>query len=217
MDLPAGLSWTIPRNPGRLSMDIRRVLIEQVEPWEKNPRGIKLICQYCNREFFRYPSNIKGTNNYCSQKCFGLTRQGKPPNKNQAIGLKYGRGWNKGKGMTPTERRLARHKAWTKYNNKPERKKYMRQYDIRYGRYSINKDYWVWLCEFLDYRCQYCGNQFPFRQLEIDHIIPISKGGTSNWDNIQPLCRRCNCKKKNHDFIVSNHIELAQKTWQPNV
>lgn len=32
-------------------------------------------------------------------------------------------------------------------------------------------------------------------QKKMDHIIPISKGGTSNPDNLQAACRNCNRKK----------------------
>jgi 5-methylcytosine-specific restriction endonuclease McrA len=30
-----------------------------------------------------------------------------------------------------------------------------------------------------------------------DHILPKSKGGATNLDNLQPMCSRCNCKKGN--------------------
>ena len=30
-----------------------------------------------------------------------------------------------------------------------------------------------------------------------DHILPRSKGGTIDMDNLQPMCERCNCKKGN--------------------
>jgi 5-methylcytosine-specific restriction endonuclease McrA len=44
--------------------------------------------------------------------------------------------------------------------------------------------------------CNYCGVSFETVPYQIDHIIPLSKGG-SNWpDNLQLLCGRCNSKKR---------------------
>ena len=40
--------------------------------------------------------------------------------------------------------------------------------------------------------CVKCGSK---SHLEIDHIIPIAKGGKSSFDNLQTLCHRCNVKK----------------------
>lgn len=45
------------------------------------------------------------------------------------------------------------------------------------------------------YRCCRCGASDRFTYLEIDHIIPISKGGKSTYDNLQTLCRKCNIEK----------------------
>ena len=42
-------------------------------------------------------------------------------------------------------------------------------------------------------RCRICGRRT--NDLEIDHIIPISKGGKSTYDNLQTLCHRCNIRK----------------------
>ena len=48
------------------------------------------------------------------------------------------------------------------------------------------------------YRCVKCGRtEAAGAALEIDHIIPISKGGTSEVSNLQTLCRECNIKKGN--------------------
>lgn len=47
------------------------------------------------------------------------------------------------------------------------------------------------------HRCRRCGISERFAQLEIDHIIPISKGGKTTYDNLQTLCHKCNVEKSN--------------------
>ena len=46
-------------------------------------------------------------------------------------------------------------------------------------------------------KCNGCGMLFPFRNMTIDHIIPRSKGGTDDPDNLQLLCGACNSTKGN--------------------
>lgn len=43
--------------------------------------------------------------------------------------------------------------------------------------------------------CQYCGKRYPTSELSLDHIIPRSMGGKSNWENIVCACTGCNVKK----------------------
>lgn len=45
------------------------------------------------------------------------------------------------------------------------------------------------------YKCQYCGHKKPPSQLNYDHVIPRSKGGPTNWENIVTSCIDCNLKK----------------------
>lgn len=57
---------------------------------------------------------------------------------------------------------------------------------------SYTAEEWLELCERYDNRCLCCGEQKP---LTVDHITPISRGGSNSIDNIQPLCLECNCRK----------------------
>ena len=43
--------------------------------------------------------------------------------------------------------------------------------------------------------CVGCNTHFPFRVMEMDHILPCSKGGTDHPDNLQLLCSGCNRSK----------------------
>ena len=42
------------------------------------------------------------------------------------------------------------------------------------------------------FTCQYCGNHPPKTILELDHIIPVSKGGGNEEDNLATSCFECN-------------------------
>lgn len=46
-------------------------------------------------------------------------------------------------------------------------------------------------------RCQYCGRSFGYRELSIDHVVPVSRGGRDSWDNVVCCCLGCNKRKGN--------------------
>lgn len=43
--------------------------------------------------------------------------------------------------------------------------------------------------------CLACGRREPAIRLTVDHVIPLSLGGTNSLDNFQPLCADCNRRK----------------------
>jgi len=64
----------------------------------------------------------------------------------------------------------------------------------------IEKD-WNDVLEKHNFACVICGTNQD--KLAIDHIIPVSRGGTNTPDNIQPLCKSCNSRKGNRIATAS--------------
>ena len=48
-----------------------------------------------------------------------------------------------------------------------------------------------------EYSCQYCGSELIRTDVTMDHVIPVSKGGKTAWDNIVASCMPCNSAKGN--------------------
>ncbi len=44
-------------------------------------------------------------------------------------------------------------------------------------------------------RCQYCGHKFSTQHLSLDHVVPRTQGGLTNWENIVCACLTCNVRK----------------------
>lgn len=58
--------------------------------------------------------------------------------------------------------------------------------------------------------CVYCGNLFP---TNVDHIIPVARGGTRRRRNLAPACHWCNGEKLS--FTVEEWRELRLQNGQP--
>ena len=59
-------------------------------------------------------------------------------------------------------------------------------------------------------RCNGCKMDFPYKVLEVDHIVARSRGGTDHLENLQLLCSQCNRIKGNRDqaFLMAQ-LEIA--------
>lgn len=65
----------------------------------------------------------------------------------------------------------------------------LRNTDVKYTRENV----------YAHYRntCSYCGHRFPTSELNLDHVIPQSRGGKKSWENIVLSCVPCNSRKAN--------------------
>ena len=60
------------------------------------------------------------------------------------------------------------------------------------------------------YRCLECGASNQDTSLEVDHIIPVSQGGTDELKNLQTLCMQCNRTKSNRAWKAGTDIKLGE-------
>jgi hypothetical protein len=67
------------------------------------------------------------------------------------------------------------------------------------------------------FTCQYCGQAAPNVKLEIDHIIPLSNGGTSEMGNLITSCYACNRGKRDTLSITVDERDISRKRRQPLV
>ena len=65
---------------------------------------------------------------------------------------------------------------------------------------SFTKEQWQQALEFFDYKCAYSGKPLTEGNGSIDHIYPLSKGGTNNINNLVPCDFIVNSKKCDKDF-----------------
>ena len=45
--------------------------------------------------------------------------------------------------------------------------------------------------------CHYCGKSVPQKELTLDHVVPVARGGRTTKGNCVPACKDCNNQKKN--------------------
>lgn len=86
--------------------------------------------------------------------------------------------------------------------------RFMRKWDRQYRNKGYrDRNHYLHIRETIleryGYKCLWCGDM---ERLEMDHIVPRSRGGPTELSNLQPLCQRCNGKKGCEviDFRSSN-------------
>ena len=64
--------------------------------------------------------------------------------------------------------------------------------------------------------CGYCCGRLNEDEVVIDHITPLAKGGSSDVENLQVTCRRCNSLKSDRDhFEAEEYINaVLDAEWE---
>ncbi len=63
-----------------------------------------------------------------------------------------------------------------------------------------------------NYTCQYCGART--RELTLDHVIPVHRGGKHTWENLISACPRCNHRKGGRS-LEEAHLHLLHLPRRP--
>jgi len=59
--------------------------------------------------------------------------------------------------------------------------------------------------------CHYCQGKFDPKQLTMDHVVPLARGGTSTLGNVVPACAACNRDKKLETPVDSIFKQLEEE------
>src|SRR6266850_3288205 len=169
---------------------------------------IPLTCKHCGNSFIAI--NLKGpTPKLCSLTCKRLQARQRVKNwcisnpersrlahqkwkqKNKDRIANYRKQW------TPEQRAMdkARVRKWRSQHPDKFRENNRLQYQRR--RTAIGKltmAEWKLIKAIFQNRCAYC---WQVRPLEIEHVIPLSKGGANTAENVVPACSQCNRHKWN--------------------
>lgn len=118
----------------------------------------------------------------------------------------YAREWQaKVRAQNPAENRRKQNDWYARNPAVYRAKDHRRRSRLTGAGGSYTSAEWNALLDACGHKCLRCGRSGV--KLTVDHIVPVILGGTSNIDNIQPLCKSCNSSK--HKKIVNYRAVLC--------
>lgn len=164
--------------------------------------GYQSYCKICARAYHQSKEGKEAKRKYNnSDKGRVATERHKRSDKRKQSVKRF---WQSGKGKQ-AQKRINQSKggkqARKRYNQSQLGKETAKRLGVirRTRQTQVGGTYttaeWYSLCKFYGFCCLKCNKEFPFEKLTLDHVKPVSKGGTSFIWNIQPLCKPCNSRK----------------------
>ena len=168
------------------------------------------VCTKCGiekslNEFYKHKDTKDGFRSQCKTCTLAackIYRQNNPEKCKQIVRAWYQKNTernsqtNKKWYKKNLERRKRTVKSWRKNNPEKCRCLGARRRALKLNAQgSFTTQEWLDLKESHGNRCLCCGKPECECKLTIDHIVPLSKGGSNSIDNLQPLCLSCNSSK----------------------
>lgn len=162
-------------------------------------------CVVCNKEFFPRSNQLSaGIGRTCSQKCnYKTNTRLMSPEAQAKAKIK----WKETYAASPFIKRGSQHPKWKGgYEQMYQRHKAAGMHRMacanRRAKIKNNKipaTFIKWLGSSQNWRCVVCKTKLV--KYEVDHIVPLSKGGKHEKHNLQLLCVPCNRRKSSKDPI----------------
>lgn len=178
--------------------------------------GLQTRCKTCINAYLRgrYHEDINASRKYCLDKYYARPEIYKPIRAKSQKRLKvmvYNRQYNRTyrRKITPQYIELKR-KSTRRWAQEHRARRCLTQHKRRALKLGSLTSYtqteWYALCNWFGNMCLACGAK---NVLTVDHVIPLSKGGSNGVENLQPLCRSCNSKKSARATDYRDQSRLA--------
>ena len=171
----------------------------------RKPLGVEITCNQCGKTFRRRRDKVQ-QRNYCSYPCSNAARREPLARWNDPNQIReYNRSWR-----DKNNARVLKNAARWRADNPSKRKEIQKRYRdshkeeialasrarrAKSSSDAVTVEDWMRIRAEYGDACALCGIPQTMVRLEMDHIIPLAKGGEHKVDNIQPLCRTCNASK----------------------
>ena len=88
-----------------------------------------------------------------------------------------------------------------------------KKHKVKYTYLTARKEYAKIVEEKLKLPCEYCGCKLTRKNLNVDHKMPVSRGGSFDGDNLAYVCDKCNKAKAELSYDEFKALLTLIKTW----